>query len=135
MSFRRKEIWGRASVPSGASTGKHEALELRDGDPNRYGGRGVLKALEKVQQEIAPRIQGLSIFDQILIDQTMIEADGTESKSKLGANSMLAVSLACARAAAKSLGLPLYQYPGRSPGVSIAHSSHEHPQRRRPCLQ
>ena len=110
--FSEEGDWGRASVPSGASTGKHEALELRDGDPNRYGGRGVLKALEKVQQEIAPRIQGLSIFDQILIDQTMIEADGTESKSKLGANSMLAVSLACARAAAKSLGLPLYQYLG-----------------------
>ena len=110
--FSEEGDWGRASVPSGASTGKHEALELRDEDPNRYGGRGVRKALEKVQQEIAPRIQGLSIFDQILIDQTMIEADGTESKSKLGANSMLAVSLACARAAAESLGLPLYQYLG-----------------------
>ena len=110
--FSEEGDWGRASVPSGASTGKHEALELRDGDPGRYGGRGVRKAVESIQEQIAPRIQGLSIFDQILIDQTMIEADGTKSKSKLGANSTLAVSLACARAAAESLGLPLYQYLG-----------------------
>ncbi|GAB4229294.1 MAG: phosphopyruvate hydratase [Acidobacteriota bacterium] len=103
---------GRAAVPSGASTGEHEALELRDGDAGRYLGKGVTKAVKNVHEVIAPALVGKSVFDQIDIDETMIELDGTENKSKLGANAMLAVSMAAARAAAESLGLPLYQYLG-----------------------
>ena len=103
---------GRAAVPSGASTGEHEALELRDGDKERYLGKGVLKAVANVNDKIAPEVEGLSVFDQIRIDQTMIELDGTETKQNLGANALLGVSMACARAAANCLGLPLYQYLG-----------------------
>jgi len=104
--------WGRAAVPSGASTGEHEALELRDGDKDRFLGKGVLTAVENVNNKIAREIEGLSVFDQIRIDQTMIALDGTETKQNLGANAILGVSLACARAAADCLGLPLYQYVG-----------------------
>jgi enolase len=103
---------GRAIVPSGASTGAHEALELRDGDKARYGGKGVLKAVENVNATIAEALAGLDAADQIGIDQELIRLDGTETKSKLGANAILGVSLACAKAAASALGLPLYRYIG-----------------------
>jgi enolase len=103
---------GRAAVPSGASTGEHEALELRDGDKSRYLGKGVLKAVDNVNEKIAPELVGMDATEQVLIDKTMIELDGTETKSNLGANAILGVSLAVARAAAESVGLPLYQYIG-----------------------
>nr|WP_238928378.1 phosphopyruvate hydratase [Bulleidia sp. zg-1006] len=104
--------FGRAIVPSGASTGEREALELRDGDKNRYLGKGTLTAVENINEKIAPVVEGLNVFDQVLIDKVMIELDGTEFKSNLGANATLAVSLAAARAAADSCGLPLYEYIG-----------------------
>ena len=105
-------ITGVASVPSGASTGEHEAIELRDGDPSRYGGKGVLKAVANINDVIAPALEGMSAFDQRLIDRTMIALDGTPNKSKLGANAILGVSLAVAKAAAEYLGMPLYRYIG-----------------------
>jgi enolase len=105
-------VMGRAAVPSGASTGEKEAIELRDGDKQRYLGKGVLKAVENVNTEIAEAIIGLDAAEQAFIDQTMIELDGTESKSRLGANAILAVSMAVARAAAEESGLPLYRYLG-----------------------
>lgn len=105
-------IMGRAAVPSGASTGSREAVELRDGDKHRYGGKGVLKAVEHINTEIAEALIGLDVKEQGLIDRTLIELDGSENKSRLGANALLAVSLACARAAAKQTGLPLYRYLG-----------------------
>lgn len=101
---------GTAAVPSGASTGAHEALELRDGDANRYGGKGVLKAVENVNQTIAQKISGLDASDQKALDQTMLELDGTPTKSNLGANAILAVSMAASRAAAVSSEKPLYRY-------------------------
>ncbi|WP_127848899.1 phosphopyruvate hydratase [Lacticaseibacillus hulanensis] len=104
--------FGRALVPSGASTGEHEAVELRDGDKNRFGGKGVLKAVANVNDKIAKAVIGLDVTDQRVIDQTMIELDGTPNKGKLGANAILGVSLAAARAAADELGLPLYEYLG-----------------------
>ena len=103
---------GVAMVPSGASTGSFEAVELRDGDKNRYMGKGVLKAVENVNTLVAPKLEGMNIFDQAKIDKTLIELDGTENKGKLGANATLGVSLAVAKAAANSLGLELYQYIG-----------------------
>lgn len=103
---------GRAAVPSGASTGAFEAVELRDGDKGRYLGKGVQKAVDNINDVIAPEIEGMNVFDQILIDRKMIELDGTDNKSKLGANAILGVSLAVAKAAAEALGLPLYQYIG-----------------------
>ncbi len=103
---------GRAAVPSGASTGSHEALELRDGDPSRYSGKGVLKAVENVNSKIAGAVLGMPAFDQTAIDRTMCALDGTPDKSRLGANAILGVSLAVARAAAASLELPLYRYLG-----------------------
>ena len=103
---------GRAAVPSGASTGSREAIELRDGDKSRYRGLGVLNAVEHVNTEICEAIIGLDVEDQVLIDRTLCELDGTENKSRLGANAMLAVSMACARAAAEAAGLPLYRYLG-----------------------
>jgi enolase len=103
---------GRAIVPSGASTGAFEAVELRDEDKNRYNGKGVLKAVQNVNEIIAPEIIGMNVFDQTLIDNVLIELDGTDNKGKLGANAILGVSLACARAAAESIKLPLYQYIG-----------------------
>ncbi len=105
-------IIGRAAVPSGASTGMFEAVELRDEDKSKYLGKGVLKAVDNVNTYIAEELIGVNVFDQVLIDKIMIELDGTKNKSKLGANAMLGVSLACARAAAESLGLNLYQYIG-----------------------
>ena len=103
---------GRAAVPSGASTGEHEAIELRDGDQQRYGGKGVQNAVRNVAEGIAPALLGLDATDQASVDQIMIGLDGTPNKSKLGANAMLAVSMACARAAAAEAGLPLYRYLG-----------------------
>ncbi len=103
---------GRAAVPSGASTGEHEAVELRDGDKNRYMGKGVTKAVENVNSEIAEEIEGLDSLDQVEIDRTMIELDGTENKARLGANAILGVSMAVARAAADHLSLPLFKYLG-----------------------
>src|SRR5512139_1226930 len=102
--------WGRAAVPSGASTGVHEALELRDGDKGRFLGKGVLKAVENVNDEIADQLLGLDATDQKDIDQAMIDLDGTPNKSRLGANAILGTSLAVAKAAANALGLPLYRY-------------------------
>lgn len=103
---------GRAIVPSGASTGKHEAVELRDGDKKKYLGKGVLKAVENVNTKIAKELNGLNVFEQNAIDQIMILMDGTPNKAKLGANAMLAVSMAVAKAAADELGMPLYRYIG-----------------------
>jgi enolase len=105
-------IFGRAAVPSGASTGEHEAAELRDGEADRYLGRGVLDAVRNVEREIAPALRGLDPYDQVLVDRTMREVDGTPNKSRLGANAILAVSLAAARAAARDCGLPLFRYLG-----------------------
>lgn len=103
---------GRAAVPSGASTGENEAVELRDGDKTKYLGKGVLKAVDNVNGKIAPEIVGMSVFDQKLIDQIMIDLDGTDNKSKLGANAILGVSLALAKAAAEELGQSLFRYLG-----------------------
>jgi enolase len=104
--------FGRAAVPSGASTGVHEAVELRDGDKKRYGGKGVLKAVENVNTIIGPELEGMDALDQVAIDRAMIELDGTPNKGKLGANAILGVSMAVARAAADYLGIPLYKYLG-----------------------
>jgi len=104
--------WGRAAVPSGASTGDNEALELRDGDKNRYGGKGTLKAVQNVLGPIAEEVVGMEATDQVAIDQAMIDLDGTPTKANLGANAILGVSLATAKAAANSLGMPLYRYIG-----------------------
>jgi enolase len=112
-------VLGRAAVPSGASTGSREAIELRDGDKSRYLGKGVLNAVEHVNTEIAEAIMGLDVEEQAFIDRTMIELDGTENKSRLGANALLAVSLACARAAAEEAGLPLYRYLGGAAPMSM----------------
>jgi len=103
---------GRATVPSGASTGEHEALELRDGDKNRYNGKGVSKAVKNVTGKILPAVRGLDALDQLTLDRAMLHLDGTETKSALGANAILAVSLAGAKAAAAFLGLPLFKYLG-----------------------
>jgi enolase len=110
--FLDSGVMGRADVPSGASTGEREALELRDQDRNRCLGKGVLKAVENVNEEIGPELLGMDVLDQILIDRTMIELDGTENKSRLGANAILGVSLAVAKSAALELGIPLYRYLG-----------------------
>ena len=109
---------GRAAVPSGASTGAHEAVELRDGDMGRFGGKGVLQAVANVNEELAEVVVGLDAFDQVGIDNLMREVDGTENKSRIGANAMLGVSLAVARAAADEAGLPLYRYLG-GPGARV----------------
>jgi enolase len=104
--------WGMAAVPSGASTGEHEALELRDGDPKRFQKKGVLKAVQNVAKLLAPKVVGLDAFDQAGVDAAMLAADGTPNKGKVGANAILGVSLATARAAAEEAGLPLYRYLG-----------------------
>lgn len=105
-------VVGRASVPSGASTGENEALELRDGDKHRYGGKGVTKAVANINERIAPVLHGCNVYNQRELDKLMLELDGTPTKRNLGANAMLGVSLAIARAAAKSCGMPLYRYIG-----------------------
>ncbi len=104
--------FGSALVPSGASTGEHEAVELRDGDKDRYLGKGVLKAVENVNELIAPELLGIDVTRQVVIDQLLLELDGTENKGKLGANAILGVSMAAAHAAADYLGVPLYTYLG-----------------------
>jgi enolase len=103
---------GRAAVPSGASTGEHEALELRDGDKGRYLGKGVRQAVQNVDEQIAPALVGMSALDQMAVDRLLLDLDGTDNKGKLGANAMLGVSMAVARAAANALDLPLYRYLG-----------------------
>ena len=110
--FLSNGVMGRAAVPSGASTGEHEAVELRDGDAERYMGKGVRQAVQNVEEQIGPALRGHEVTDQIGIDTAMIELDNTANKSSLGANAMLAVSLASARAAAQTVGLPLYRYLG-----------------------
>ena len=112
-------VMGRAVVPSGASTGSREAIELRDGDARRYGGKGVLKAVENVNTEISEAILGLEANEQAFLDHALIELDGTENKSRLGANAMLAVSIAVAKAAAEESGLPLYRYFGGSGAMQM----------------
>ena len=112
-------VMGRAAVPSGASTGSREAIELRDGDPQRYGGKGVLRAVEHVNTEISEAIAGLDATEQSFIDSTLIDLDGTENKARLGANSILAVSMAVAKAAAEESGLPLYRYFGGSGAMQM----------------
>ena len=112
-------VMGRAAVPSGASTGSHEAIELRDGDPGRYLGKGVLRAVEHINTEISEAIMGLDAAEQAYIDRTLIELDGTGNKARLGANAMLAVSMAVAKAAAEESGLPLYRYFGGSGAMSL----------------
>ena len=103
---------GRAAVPSGASTGMYEAVEMRDEDKSKYNGKGVLKAVDNVNNYIAQELIGLNVFDQVYLDKAILKLDGTDNKEKLGANAILGVSLACAKAAAKYLGIPLYQYIG-----------------------
>ena len=112
-------VMGRAAVPSGASTGSREAIELRDGDKSRYGGKGVLRAVEHINTEISEAVMGLDAAEQIFLDQTLIDLDGTENKSRLGANALLAVSMAVARAAAEESGLPLYRYFGGMAGCQL----------------
>jgi len=107
-------VWGRASVPSGASTGENEAIELRDGDKGRFLGKGVLKTVENVNNVIAPALKGDDVLNQRAIDYKMLALDGTPTKSKLGANAILGVSLAVAQTAAKALNIPLYRYIGGS---------------------
>src|SRR2546422_8586966 len=103
---------GRAAVPSGASTGEHEALELRDGDKKRFLGKSVSKAVKNVTNKILPALKGVDSLDQLTVDRIMVELDGTETKSRLGANAILAVSLANAKAAAEAIGVPLFKYLG-----------------------
>ncbi|HQK20618.1 MAG TPA: phosphopyruvate hydratase, partial [Polyangiaceae bacterium] len=104
--------FGRAAVPSGASTGEHEALELRDGDKKRYLGKGVQTAVKNIETSLGPSILGLDSLDQTAVDKVMLDADGTDNKNKLGANALLGVSMAVARAAADTVGLPLWRYLG-----------------------
>ena len=112
-------VMGRAAVPSGASTGSREAIELRDGDKARYGGKGVLKAVEHINTEISEAVMGLDAAEQAFVDRTLIDLDGTDNKARLGANAMLAVSMAVARAAAEESGLPLYRYFGGSGPMAL----------------
>ncbi|MBK9137149.1 MAG: phosphopyruvate hydratase, partial [Verrucomicrobia bacterium] len=105
-------VIGRAAVPSGASTGENEAIELRDGDKKRFGGKGVQKAVANITGKILPKLRGMEAQDQVAVDRAMLELDGTDTKSKLGANAILAVSLATAKAAAEELQQPLFRYLG-----------------------
>ena len=112
-------VMGRAAVPSGASTGSHEAFELRDADASRYGGKGVLKAVENINTEICEAVIGVDATEQSFVDKTLIELDGTENKARLGANAVLAVSLAVAKAAAEESGLPLHRYLGGAGAMAM----------------
>ncbi len=112
-------VMGRAAVPSGASTGSREAIELRDGDKGRYLGKGVLKAVENINTEISEAVMGLEANEQAFLDRTLIDLDGTENKMRLGANATLAVSMAVAKAAAEEAGLPLYRYFGGSGSMQM----------------
>lgn len=125
---------GKAAVPSGASTGEHEAVELRDADPKRYSGKGVLKAVANVNGPLSKLLVGKDIFNQSAIDESMLQADGTPNKSQFGANALLGISLAIAKAAACSKKQPLYLYLGERSDASTR-SDDEHPQRGRPCRQ
>lgn len=127
--------FGRAMVPSGASTGAFEACELRDGDKGRYLGKGVSQAVEHVNNECADAVVGLDAFDQRAVDAALIAADGTPNKTKLGANAILGVSLAVARAAAESAGPVAVPVPGRRQRPPAAHAHDEYPQRWRACRQ
>ena len=124
---------GRAAVPSGASTGEHEAVELRDGDKRRYLGKGTRKAAENITAEIGPALQGMEANEQGAIDRKMIEIDGTPNKGRIGANAILAVSMATARAEAASQQTPLYRYLGGVAGQSASGTDDEHHQWRRAC--
>ena len=126
---------GRAAVPSGASTGAYEAVELRDDDQERYGGKGVLNAVDNVNTIIAPEILGMDALDQAGIDLVMIDLDGTENKGKLGANAILGVSLAVARAAANYSGMPLYQYISGVNARGAAGAHDEYSERWSACRQ
>ncbi len=126
---------GTAIVPSGASTGEHEAVELRDGDKHRFQGKGVLKAVENVNGEIADALEDFDAADQRALDQKMIELDGTPTKSRLGANAILAVSMAAARASAVYFDMELYRYLGGAAANLLPAAHDEHPQRRRACRQ
>ena len=128
-----KGFTGRAAVPSGASTGIHEAIELRDGNKKIYGGKSVLKAVKNVNDIIAPALHGYDVTDQKEIDQKMIELDGTANKGKLGANAILAVSMAAAKAAAAEAGLPLYSYLGGTNANTLPISDDEYSEWRRSC--
>ena len=121
---------GRAAVPSGASTGEYEAVELRDGDNSYYGGKSVLTAVGNVNDRIAPEIEGMDATEQVEIDSIMLELDGSPNKAGLGANAILGVSLATAKAAAMSVGLPLYRYLGGTSANNVAASDDEHFERR-----
>lgn len=112
-------VFGRAAVPSGASTGAYEAVELRDEDDNRYGGKGVQQAVENVNNTIAPELQGMSVLEQVRIDRALLDLDGTPNKANLGANALLGVSLATAKAAAATLGLPLFRYVGTATAATL----------------
>ncbi len=124
---------GRAAVPSGASTGIHEAVELRDGDKKKYVGKGVLKAVDNVNKFIAPALLGNDVADQTGIDEMMIALDGTANKGKLGANAILAVSMAVAKAAAEEASLPLFRYVGGTNAKTSPYSDDEHPEWWSPC--
>ena len=128
-------IVGRAAVPSGASTGEHEAVELRDAHPSRYLGKGVRKAVENVNTTIAGQLVGVDVTGQTAIDQKLIDLDGTTNKGKLGANAILGVSLAVARAAANHLGLPLYRYIGGANAKELPAPDDEYLERRLTCGQ
>ena len=117
--YTESGAFGRALVPSGASTGEHEAVELRDGDKSRYLGKGVTKAVNNVNDIIAPEIIGYNVMEQVAIDHKLCELDGTPNKGKLGANAILGVSLACARCAADYLGVPVYRYIGGVNGKQL----------------
>ena len=121
---------GRAAVPSGASTGAHEAVELRDGDKARFGGKGVRNAVANVEGEILEALGGIEATEQVLIDNIMIDLDGTPNKARLGANAILGVSLAVAKAAASDQGQPLYRYVGGAYARTLAGADDEHPERR-----
>ncbi|MFP4229250.1 MAG: phosphopyruvate hydratase [Salinivenus sp.] len=113
------DVLGRAAVPSGASTGAYEAVELRDGDDNRYGGKGVLQAVQNVNETIAPELHGMSVLNQAAVDAALLDLDGTDNKEHLGANALLGVSLATAKAAAATLGLPLFRYVGTATATTL----------------
>ena len=133
--FLESGAHGRAAVPSGASTGTREAVELRDGDKGRFGGKGVLNAVAAVNGEIADALRGRDALDQIATDRLLRELDGTDNKGRLGANAILGVSLACAKAAADAIGLPLWRYVGGVGRLRAAPSHDERHQWRRACRQ
>ena len=129
------EVVGSGAAPSGASTGEFEALELRDGDKSRFGGKGVTKAVENINTVINDTLKGMDASDIYAVDAAMIKADGTKDKSNLGANAILAVSIACARSGSSGTECSAVPFPGRNQRQSSAGSDDEHPERRRTCSQ